>query len=385
MTIWETLGITPTADLTLIRRAYAAQTRHCHPEDDPEGFQTLHDAYQTALELVRRMGQMPSAAAQQGPAAGPEAMDISALIARGLEQQRRWRVRALLARLSDLCDRSGEPSFYYEWKKCLESEEFRDLMSDRDLLAGLRGLVETHRALPQGACLALYFAYGLRPEDRDHPLCALLESRVPATRQPGHSFLSALRLRCRPRDLGKVAVWLAASWLLCVLPFLLALSGAGLLLYCAAAQAALAGASVLLRRWRSRRRAGWQCLLPGRGRVTLVAVCLGAAGAASLWGAAQGLVSVVLAAVWTLAVGAVHLLAGEMVCFGPEGVELYLPQAWGRLVRWEELAEVRQVAARCGPALKLRFSDGTGVRLSLRHYGGCDRLREAVECRGIRI
>lgn len=49
MDIWETLGIEPTRDKKIIRRAYAAKTKEIHPEEKPEEFRRLHEAYQAAL------------------------------------------------------------------------------------------------------------------------------------------------------------------------------------------------------------------------------------------------------------------------------------------------------------------------------------------------
>lgn len=47
--IWEVLGIQPTADKKAIRHAYARKCRECHPEDHPEDFRRLHQAYEQAL------------------------------------------------------------------------------------------------------------------------------------------------------------------------------------------------------------------------------------------------------------------------------------------------------------------------------------------------
>ena len=56
--MWEWLGIEPTTDKKIIKRAYAKQTRDCHQEDDPERWKQLHDAYQRALDYVEK-GQEP--------------------------------------------------------------------------------------------------------------------------------------------------------------------------------------------------------------------------------------------------------------------------------------------------------------------------------------
>ena len=58
MDIWKTLGIAPTTDKKSIRRAYAARTREIHPEEKPEEFRQLHDAYQEALGYAEFMSKI---------------------------------------------------------------------------------------------------------------------------------------------------------------------------------------------------------------------------------------------------------------------------------------------------------------------------------------
>ena len=47
--IWSRLGIEPGSDRKAIRRAYARLVREVNPEDDPDGFKALREAYELAL------------------------------------------------------------------------------------------------------------------------------------------------------------------------------------------------------------------------------------------------------------------------------------------------------------------------------------------------
>ncbi|RRD70714.1 J domain-containing protein [Desulfovibrio sp. OH1186_COT-070] len=53
MSVWNILGIPPTRDAAKIRRAYVEKARKCHPEEDPEGFRRLHEAYREAMRDAR--------------------------------------------------------------------------------------------------------------------------------------------------------------------------------------------------------------------------------------------------------------------------------------------------------------------------------------------
>ena len=51
---WSQLGLPGPSDLPEIRHAYAEKLKTTHPEDDPEGFQSLHAAYQAASRMARQ-------------------------------------------------------------------------------------------------------------------------------------------------------------------------------------------------------------------------------------------------------------------------------------------------------------------------------------------
>jgi hypothetical protein len=65
MRIWTTLGIEPTAQEREIKRAYARKLKTTRPEDDPDGFQALHEAYQAALHRARMQADEAQEQAQE--------------------------------------------------------------------------------------------------------------------------------------------------------------------------------------------------------------------------------------------------------------------------------------------------------------------------------
>jgi hypothetical protein len=93
MDIWGELGIEPTRESRRIRRAYAARLKHVHPEDDPEGFQALRQAYETALALIDEPVEPVRGVAEtacrrrDGPAGEPhhDPDPVQALVARLFE------------------------------------------------------------------------------------------------------------------------------------------------------------------------------------------------------------------------------------------------------------------------------------------------------------
>lgn len=50
--IFDILGIEPTSDRRIIKKAYAQKVKECHPEENPEEWKQLHNAYEAALKYV---------------------------------------------------------------------------------------------------------------------------------------------------------------------------------------------------------------------------------------------------------------------------------------------------------------------------------------------
>lgn len=63
---WSELGLEGPASLEEVRRAYARRVKEVHPEEDPEGFQRLHTAYQQARQAARQAKKAETGASGGG-------------------------------------------------------------------------------------------------------------------------------------------------------------------------------------------------------------------------------------------------------------------------------------------------------------------------------
>lgn len=94
---WSQLGLPGPSGLSEIRHAYAEKLKVTHPEEDPEGFQKLHSAYQLASRMARqrkRAAQVPEPEHPPQPDPEPsqppeEDFDFDELLQGSGEQPRR--------------------------------------------------------------------------------------------------------------------------------------------------------------------------------------------------------------------------------------------------------------------------------------------------------
>ncbi|OWA37229.1 hypothetical protein B9G55_03935 [Saccharibacillus sp. O16] len=97
MSVWEILGLAPTADARAIKRAYAGLLKKVHPEDDPEGFQRLREAYGEALELAKTLKAEDTSVSNPGERLDSGASSEAApgtVEQQGTEQQGSWQEQA---------------------------------------------------------------------------------------------------------------------------------------------------------------------------------------------------------------------------------------------------------------------------------------------------
>ncbi|NGO00231.1 J domain-containing protein [Grimontia sp. S25] len=83
MNMWATLDLEPTQDESVIKKAYRVKLRQHHPEDDPEGFKRVREAYENILQWLKGgaddNGETNRESAPENPETATEHPHISAL------------------------------------------------------------------------------------------------------------------------------------------------------------------------------------------------------------------------------------------------------------------------------------------------------------------
>src|SRR5690554_7652778 len=82
---WGVLGLTPTEDERVIRKAYLSLLPGVHPEEDPDGFRALREAYEFALESARQNDLLDGDDEPQATIEDPELIDAQ----RWMDQDRK--------------------------------------------------------------------------------------------------------------------------------------------------------------------------------------------------------------------------------------------------------------------------------------------------------
>lgn len=149
MSIWEILGIQPTNDEAVIRKAYLAKLPNHHPEDDPEGFRRLREAMEQATRDARaacrqaKNDSSPVSAAMMG--SGP----VQELVKEAEELYRD-------------CHRRFSPG---AWKSLLSLPVCQELDEQKEAGLALLGFLMDHPHFPHSCYQVLNQHFGWTDEE----------------------------------------------------------------------------------------------------------------------------------------------------------------------------------------------------------------------------
>ncbi|MGO5113508.1 hypothetical protein ACTQ33_00505 [Candidatus Avoscillospira sp. LCP25S3_F1] len=132
---WRELGLPGPSDTETIKRAYAQRLKEVHPEEDPEGFQALHRAYQMARRMAtdrRNRRPMPVFQEPEGrsePQETPtesEGQDGSALEDQEEPPEHAGPEELDFSALEDQAEEDESQSEDWDFEELLEEEEPED-------------------------------------------------------------------------------------------------------------------------------------------------------------------------------------------------------------------------------------------------------------------
>ncbi|MEW4412365.1 hypothetical protein [Clostridium sp. AN503] len=225
-TCWEELGISPTTDKKIIRQAYARKSSECHPEEHPEEFRRLHDAYEAALDAAKHGGGQNSyghsgsaSGTSDGADTGTSANtgtsgdtgappDIEQLILQGMEKDAAGRVDHLMGKIRFIHEHMPSGVDIYtsnmhramdRWDELFQSELFFRCQWQADFLSALTGWLNEHlEELNRAEVISFYRVYHLErlpeedvlPPDVSEPLASLREMILSLTGKYGPDLIS---------------------------------------------------------------------------------------------------------------------------------------------------------------------------------------------------
>ncbi len=181
MDIWNTLGIEPTTDKKAIKKAYAAKARIIHPEEKPDEFRLLYEAYQLALGYIGEAREAGPQERQTGVSKalkenrenpdspkGKPAINGPGLLTYFQKNQelQNQRIAAFYQRWQGLFQTGLDGPALARWKSYLASVEFQGIRSHAEMPDFRAGELQAGAG---GQQMKMLFgdAYGYQEEGRD--------------------------------------------------------------------------------------------------------------------------------------------------------------------------------------------------------------------------
>lgn len=163
MDCFEVLGIEPTDEIKKIKRAYAVKAKECHPEEYPEEFRVLYDAYKEALSLANitkerqadvqkgcteaeRIDEYETWQEENGGNTEGEWNNVFRQIAYNTKEHGSLNqaVRQILEQCRTLYMNETERNKLYHWKDILEEPGYGLILQTREFVTAWYEFLESH-------------------------------------------------------------------------------------------------------------------------------------------------------------------------------------------------------------------------------------------------
>lgn len=178
MGIWEILGIEPTTDKRQIKRAYAERTRTVHPEEKPEEFRVLYEAYQRAMEVaelskagrsyrgvgITQQKRPEEVRQEEQETAQPDREEMRSYF-EAIKSEQEKKIAFFREKWKKIEFENWKPEVKEWWKNYLKSEDFRDIQWNPQLIGFLTEELEKPIQYEYEIRLFLWEAYGFQKKD----------------------------------------------------------------------------------------------------------------------------------------------------------------------------------------------------------------------------
>lgn len=161
MNNWEILGIDPTKEKSLIKRAYARKLRTVHPEDDPAGYQQLREAFDAVMKQADRTEAEVSFDSMEELRMHPETAATAAAFHAGntygdTPEEGPDPLELFERHLLELYDDIHRRSDPQEWRNQLANQDYMwDVGAKYERFDRLMWFLDDHRHLPHQVWMVL--------------------------------------------------------------------------------------------------------------------------------------------------------------------------------------------------------------------------------------
>lgn len=183
MNIWQILQTEPTTNIRAVKKAYARRSREVHPEENPEEFREIYEAYQKALLYAKFTVQEEAEEEKQAEAASSlftedgredktEAQETTETYNSDIykffwekEEKLKEKLEEFEKQWEEITKRNAFSTAIECWGEYVRSEDFREIRWNPQVLELLTEKMEKLRYTLEPR-LALWDAYGFEEEKR---------------------------------------------------------------------------------------------------------------------------------------------------------------------------------------------------------------------------